>query len=328
MVGRSMELRSETPASGASSNAGVAPGRLARFVRSQSPLHWLLSLIVLVIAVELIGSVSTNENFEWGVVGDYLFSHSILMGLLRTLELTVIAEFVGYVLGALLAIMRLSGAPLAVGASWLYVWFFRGTPLLVQLIFWYNLGALYRSISLNIPFGPALFSADANSLITPFTAAILGLGLNSAAYMAEIFRSGIQSIHHGQSEAALALGMSRKQMLRHVIMPQAMRVIIPPASNELIGMLKYSALVSVLAYQDLLYSAQIIYNRTYQTIPLLIVVSIWYIVVTTVLTIGQSYVERHFSRGVRQSRQRRSVPREAGTSTDRPAAPASAAPIT
>jgi polar amino acid transport system permease protein len=261
------------------------------------PGRWVAAVIVLVVAVAVIRSVATNPNFQWSVVGEYLFDGRILHGLRVTLELTAIAMGIGIVLGVLLAVMRLSPNWMVSGASSFYIWFFRGTPVLVQLLFWYNIAALYPKIALGIPFGPAFVHADANSLITPFTAAILGLGLNEGAYMAEIVRAGIISVDPGQADAAQSLGMTRLQTMRRIVLPQAMRVIIPPTGNETISMLKNTSLVSVIAYTDLLYAAQLIYSQTYQTIPLLIVASIWYLIVTTLLSIGQYYIERRFGRG-------------------------------
>jgi polar amino acid transport system permease protein len=193
--------------------------------------------------------------------------------------------------------MRLSANPLLSGASWAYIWFFRGTPVLVQLLFWYNLAALYPQVSLGIPFGPAFVHGSANSLITALTASILGLGLNEGAYMAEIVRAGILSVDHGQVEAAQALGMTRAVTMRRIILPQAMRVIIPPTGNETISMLKTSSLASVITVTELLYAVQLIYSVNFKTIPLLLVASLWYLIATSVLTIGQYYVERHYARG-------------------------------
>jgi polar amino acid transport system permease protein len=187
-------------------------------------------------------------------------------------------------------------------ASSFYIWFFRGTPVLVQLLFWYNIAALYPKIALGIPFGPAFVHADANTLITPFTAAILGLGLNEGAYMAEIVRAGIISVDAGQSDAAQSLGMTRLQTMRRIVLPQAMRVIIPPTGNETISMLKTSSLASVIVVTELLYAAQLIYSVNFKTIPLLIVASIWYIVCTSVLYVGQYYLERHYGRGAARER--------------------------
>jgi len=213
-----------------------------------------------------------------------------------TLELTAVAMVVGVVLGVLLAVMRLSPNPLVSGASSFYIWFFRGTPVLVQLLFWSYIKALYPEISLGIPFGPDVVSGDANELITPFMAAILGLGLNQAAYQAEIVRAGILSVDAGQTDAASALGMTRLQTMRRIVLPQAMRVIVPPTGNEVISMLKTSSLVSVIAYPELLYSAQLIYAVNFKTIPLLLVVCVWYIAVTSLLSIGQYHIERRFGR--------------------------------
>jgi polar amino acid transport system permease protein len=261
------------------------------------PGRWISAAIVLIIAVALIRSVATNPRFEWSVVGQYIFDARILEGLRITIELTVIAMAIGIVLGVLLAVMRLSHNPLVSGASWFYIWFFRGTPVLVQLLFWYNIAALYPTIALGIPFGPALVHADANSLITPFTAAILGLGLNEGAYMAEIVRAGMISVDEGQSDAAQSLGMTRLQTVRRIVLPQAMRVIIPPTGNETISMLKTSSLASVIVVTELLYAAQLIYSVNFKTIQLLIVASIWYIVCTSVLYVGQYYLERYYGRG-------------------------------
>jgi polar amino acid transport system permease protein len=261
------------------------------------PGRWVATLIVLVLAAMLGHSLVTNSRYQWGVVGQYLFSNAILTGLVHTIELTVIAMAIGIVLGIILAVMRLSTNPIVSGGAWLYIWFFRGTPVIVQLLFWGFVSALYPRLSIGIPFGPEFASGSTNAIITNFTAAILGLGLNEGAYMAEIVRAGMISVDEGQTEAAQALGMSRLLTMRRIVLPQAMRVIIPPTGNETISMLKTSALVSVISYAELLYTAQIIYSRTYQTIPLLITASIWYLVLTSVLTIGQYYVERHFGRG-------------------------------
>jgi polar amino acid transport system permease protein len=203
-----------------------------------------------------------------------------------------------------LAVMRLSSNPLVSGGSWLYIWFFRGTPVLVQLLFWYNVSALYPKIALGIPFGPALVHLNANTLITPFAAAILGLGLNEGAYMAEIVRAGLISVPEGQTDAAQSLGMTRLQTMRRIVLPQAMRVIIPPTGNETISMLKTTSLVSAIAVADLLFAAEGIYSSNFKTIQLLIVASIWYIVCTSVLYVGQYYLERYYGRGSSRGEER------------------------
>jgi polar amino acid transport system permease protein len=253
--------------------------------------------VVLVLAALLVHSVVTNTNFEWGVVGEYFTSSVVISGLLRTLWLTGIAMAVGIVLGVGVAIMRLSGSPLLAGAGTLYTTFFRGTPVLVQIIFWFNLSFLYPRLGLGIPFGPTAVSVSANSLITPTMAALLGLGLNEGAYMSEIVRAGMQSVPRGQTEAALAIGMTGPRVLRRVVLPQALRLALPPTGNEVIGMLKVTAVVSVIGMPDLLFSVEGIYNRTLQVIPLLVVASLWYMIATTVLYVAQRQIERRYGRG-------------------------------
>jgi polar amino acid transport system permease protein len=276
-----------------------------RAVPVRHPGRWIAAAVVLVVAAALIRSVVTGAGFQWSVVGEYLFDHRILAGLVVTIELTVISMAIGIVLGVLLAVMRLSPNPLLARASWLYIFFFRGTPVLVQLLFWYNIAALYPKISLGIPFGPAFVHPDANTLITAFRAGILGLGLNEGAYMAEIVRAGIISVDEGQTDAAQSLGMTRVQTLRRIVLPQAMRVIIPPTGNETISMLKTTSLVSVITVTELLYAAQLIYSVNFKPIPLLITVSIWYLVCTSVLYVGQHYLERYYGRGSSRSEEAR-----------------------
>ncbi len=254
-------------------------------------------MIILVVAASFVRTVVNDKGFHWQIVGQYLFDSRVLNGMLATIYLTVISMAIGIVLGIVVAVMRLSPNPIVSGASWLYIWFFRGTPLLVQILFWYNIAALFPVISLGIPFGPALIHAHANTLITTFVAALLGLGLNEGAYMAEIVRAGIISVPEGQTEAAMSLGLTRLQTMRQIVLPQAMRVILPPTGNETISMLKNTSLVSVVAYAELLYSVQEIYDVNFKTIPLLIVASIWYLAMTSVLYVGQYFIERRFGRG-------------------------------
>ena len=261
------------------------------------PGRWLAAVVVLVLLAMLVHTLVTNPRFEWNVVWSYFLSGRVLDGLAITILLTVVCMAVGIVLGVILAVMRLSANPLLSGSSWVYIWFFRGTPVLVQLLVWFNLAFLYPKISIGIPSGPSWLTASANNLITPLTAAILGLGLNEGAYMAEIVRAGILSVEHGQGEAAQAVGMTRGLTLRRIVLPQAMRVIIPPTGNETISMLKTSSLASVITVTELLYAVQLIYSVNFKTIPLLIVASIWYLIVTSVLTVGQFYVERYYARG-------------------------------
>jgi len=263
----------------------------------QAPVRWILRGVVLTLGAMLVHLLLTSPSLQWAVVGSYLTSHEVLFGVLRTLELTAIAMVLGVSIGATLALMRLSRSALISGAASAYIWFFRGTPLLVQVIFWFNLSSFVPRLSLGIPFGPDFLAADVNVLVTPFLAAVLGLGLNEGAYMSEIVRAGITSVDPGQQEASLALGMTQGSTMRRIVLPQAMRVIIPPTGNQAIGMLKSSSLVSVTAMAELLYSVQTIYARTFETVPLLIVASIWYLALTTVFSYGQYHIERYYNRG-------------------------------
>ena len=246
--------------------------------------------------------LSRNERFGWNVIAEYMFAAPVLDGLVLTLWLTIVAMVIGMALGIVLAIMRASDNYVISGISGTYIWFFRGVPLLVQLIFWYNLAALFPTIDIGIPGVFTVVSLDANILITPIAAAIIGLGLNEAAFMSEIVRAGLNSVNDGQTEAARALGMPPAAVLRRIILPQAMRVIIPPTANETVNMLKTTSLVSVVAVADLMYSVQQIYARTYQTIPLLLVASIWYLILTTLFSVGQHYLEKRYSKGIGRPR--------------------------
>lgn len=257
----------------------------------RSPMRWIGGAALAIVVFLFLRLLVLNENMQWSVVGEYLFSTEILAGIGRTLLLTFLAMLIGFLIGVVLAIMRLSSNPVFRAASWLWIWFFRGVPPLVQLVFWYNLGLLIPEVSISIPFGPTLWSATTNQLITPFSAAIMGLSFTESAYAAEMVRAGIQAIAVGQTEAAATLGMTRGQILSRIVLPQALRILIPPIGNDTISMLKFTSLVSVLAMPDLLYSAQMIYSRTYQTIPLLIVATIWYLVLSTALTFAEHWIE-------------------------------------
>ncbi len=256
---------------------------------------------MLLIAASIIRSIVTNtgpnRGFQWVWVGHYLFDSRILHGMWTTIWLTFVCMAIGVVLGITAAVMRLSPNPIVSGASWFYIWFFRGTPLLVQVLFWYNIAALYPKIALGIPFGPAIINEPANSLITPTVAALLALGLNEGAYMSEIVRAGILAVDEGQTDASQSLGMSRLQTMRLIVIPQAMRVIIPPTGNETISMLKNTSLLYVASFTELTYSVTQIYNVNFKVIPLLIVASIWYLVMTSILYVGQYFIERHYGRG-------------------------------
>src|SRR6476659_9930584 len=259
--------------------------------------RWVAVAILVFVGIALGNSVASNSRFQWGIIRHYLFDDRILRGVVVTIELTLAAMAIGIALGVVLAAMRLSPNPIIASVSWVYIWFVRGVPVLVQILLLYNIAALYPRFSLGIPFGPTFAHFSSSALITPFVAGMLALGLNEGAYMAEIVRAGFISVEEGQTEAAQSLGMTRLLTMRRIILPQAMRVIIPPTGNETISMLKTTSLVSVIAVTDLLYSVEIIYARTYQTIPLLIVASLWYLIVTSVLSFGQYYVERYYARG-------------------------------
>lgn len=282
---------------------GSTPAAAARDVAgARRRIDWLnagLWVAALAIAAKLIWAGAENSAFEWAVVGEWFFAPTILRGLEVTLGLTVVAMTFGIAIGVLLAVARMSRSRLLRGIAWGYIWFFRGTPLLVQLIFWYNMSALVSAISLGVPFGPALVTWKTNDIITPLTAAFAGLALNEAAYMAEIVRGGLLSVDPGQLDTARAFGMTEGRALRRIVIPQAMRAIVPPTGNQVISMIKATSLVSVIAMADLLYSAQAVYNRTFQVIPLLLVAVIWYLLITSLLNVGQGFIERHFARGDR-----------------------------
>lgn len=257
--------------------------------------QWVSAVAVGAVVAVLAWSVGTNDNIQWPIVGNHLLDSSILRGLLVTLELTVLAMILGIVLGVVLAVMRLSDNVVLRTVSWAYLWLFRGTPVLVQIVLWFNLGLIFPTIG----FGP--LSVETNDLISPFAAALLALALNEGAYMAEIVRGGIASVDHGQSEAAHALGLTRGQTMRRIVLPQAMRVIVPPTGNEVVTMLKTTSLVAVIGAQDLFTRAQSIGSKDFTTFEMLLVASFWYLILTSVFTYAQSHLERRFARGTTRS---------------------------
>ncbi|HEY5025992.1 MAG TPA: amino acid ABC transporter permease [Acidimicrobiales bacterium] len=269
--------------------------------------RWVVGAVIVVLVAMLFNSVvfskvvrggQTEGRFQWNEVGKYLFATPVLRGIGVTVELTVIAMTAGIVIGVILGVMRLSPNRLLSGSAWVYIWFFRGTPVLVQLFFWYEgISYLYPRLTLGVPFGPAFYTVNANALVTSFVAAALGFSLNEGAYMAEIVRAGIISVDEGQTEAAQTIGMTKLQTLRRIVLPQAMRVIIPPTGNETISMLKTTSLVYAIAGADLFTATQNISNNNYQIVPLLLVASLWYLLFTSVLTGGQFYIERYYARG-------------------------------
>lgn len=280
---------------------GTAAGRAdlsIHAVHPPRPGRWLAAVLTGLALVWVGWSIAVNPNLHWDVVVDYQFDAVILQGLWVTTQLTVISMTVGVAIGIVVALMQVSSSRILWSAALAYVWFFRGTPLLVQLIFWFNLGLIFPEISLGIPFdGPKLISWSTNSIITGFVAALLGLIINEGAYMSEIVRAGLQSVDPGQKEAAESLGMSPRKVMVRVVLPQAMRVIVPPTGNQFVSMLKTTSLVSVIAGADLLTVSQRIYLTNFEVIALLMVASIWYLVLTTLASLGQHFLEKRFSRG-------------------------------
>ncbi len=274
------------------------------------PGRWVAAAVVVLLAVMLAHSLffshvvvngRRRERFEWNIINQYFLSSEILKALGITIALTVVAMAGGITIGVVLAIMRLSPNPIVTGSAWLYIWFFRGTPVLVQLLFWYNASYIFPSFSLGIPFGPALVHFNLNTWLTPFLVASVGLALNEGAYMSEVVRAGLISVDEGQTEAAQSIGMSRFMTLRLIVIPQAMRVIIPPTGNETISMLKTTSLASVVTVSELTFTVEQIMAADYRTVPLFMVASLQYLWVTSVLMVGQYYVERHYAKGsVRQ----------------------------
>jgi polar amino acid transport system permease protein len=272
----------------------------ARLVAARRPGQWAGAVVLLVLFAMLVHTLVTNGRFQWGVVGDYFLSGSIMRGLALTLWMTAAVMSCGFVLGIGLAAMRLSANPILRTLSFGYVWLVRSVPPLVQLLFWYEIASLYPQLSLGIPFGPEFVTVKTAHLFTGILAAFVGLTVDVAAFSAEIVRGGILSVERGQSEAAEALGLSRGRIFRRIVLPQAMPAIVPATGNLLIGLLKATSIVSVIAVQDLLYSVQLIYQQNFLIMPLLMVATLWYIVLTTLLSVGQYFIERYYARGKRR----------------------------
>lgn len=261
------------------------------------PWQWVSAVVVVGGLSFLAYTFVSNPRTRWDVIGEYLFSDRVLRGVWYTLVYTVLAMVIGVVVGVVAALMRMSNNVVLQGVAGFYVWLFRGTPVLVQLVFWANIGALYPTISLGIPFGPTLVESPAREVVGLFVAVLLGLGLNEGAYMSEIVRAGIISVNRGQTEAAQAIGMRGGAIMRRIVLPQALRVIIPPTGNELISMLKTTSIVSVIAAFELFTVVRQIMAANYQQVPMLIVAAIWYLAMSSVLSIGQYFLERRIGRG-------------------------------
>lgn len=259
--------------------------------------RWAAAVAVIVVVAQFVHGLATNPVWEWGVFSDYVLSETIVQAVWVTLQLTAYATVLGFLLGTVLAFMRLSRSPVLQTVAWTYIWIFRSIPMIVQLVFWFNLSALYKELGVGIPFGPAFWSVDTNSLIGTIGAAVIGLTLHQAAYAAEIVRGGVIAVDHGQLEAAAALGIPRLRQIRRIVLPQAMRAILPTAGNEIIGLLKGTSVVYVMSIGELFYRVQVIYGRNGRVIPLLLVATAWYVALTSLLSVAQYYVERHFARG-------------------------------
>lgn len=270
----------------------------AQLMPRRQPWTWVAAVAVALVLANALYSILTNRGFGWPVVGEYFFAPQVMAGLFTTLMLTAVSMTLALLLGIVVAVAAASRNPVLSSVARGYIWIFRAIPLLVQIIFWYNLAALYPELGFGIPFLPPIVEFDTNSVITAVSAAIIAMSLNEGAYMAEIVRSGLNSVDSGQREAARALGMPSWDSFRRIVMPQAMRVIIPPTGNETLSMLKYTSLVSVIALPDLLYSTQLISSRNFEVIPMLLVASLWYLIVSTILMIIQSGIERHFAKSV------------------------------
>lgn len=282
-----------------------APGRAAppddysalKVVPVRHPWRWAAVAVTAVLVAQFAHGLVTNPGWEWDVFADFFTTETILKAVWITLQLTFYGTAIGFALGIVLAFMRLSASPFLKSVAFTYIWAFRSIPLIVQLLFWFNLTYLYKELDFGIPFGPGFFSFDTAGLVGAMSAAVLGLALHQAAYAAEIVRGGVLAVDPGQLEAAAALGIPRLRQLRRIVLPQAMRSILPNAANEVISLFKGTSIVSVMAIGELFYQVQVIYGRNGRVVPLLMVATVWYIILTTLLSIAQYYVERHFSRG-------------------------------
>src|SRR6478609_1947416 len=263
-------------------------------VHTRHWFRWTLSAILIFAIAQFVWSLVTNANYEWDVFASYFFSQPVLIGIGYTLSLTAIAASIGFALGTVLALGRLSKSVLLSSIAWTYIWFFRSVPLVVQIIVWYNLGYLYPTLGLGTPFTTDFWIVEfpTTTLISAFAAAAIGLSLHQAAYSAEIIRAGILSVDQGQLEAAGALGLPRSIRFFRITLPQAARAIVPNAFNEIIGLVKGTSVVFVVALPELFYTVQVVYNRNQLVIPLLLVAVVWYAIITTILSIAQFYIER------------------------------------
>ncbi|MFE0105398.1 amino acid ABC transporter permease [Streptomyces sp. NPDC059009] len=268
-----------------------------KVVPVRHPWRWAAVAVTAVLLVQFAHGLATNPGWEWEVFAEFFTADVILKAVWVTLQLTFYGTALGFALGVVLAFMRLSASPFLKSVAFAYIWAFRSIPLIVQLLFWFNLAYLYKELQFGIPFGPGFFSFDTMGLVGAMSAAVLGLALHQAAYAAEIVRAGVLAVDGGQLEAAAALGIPRLRQIRRIVLPQAMRSILPNAANEVISLFKGTSIVSVMAIGELFYQVQVVYGRNGRVVPLLLVATAWYILLTTALSVLQHYVERHFSKG-------------------------------
>jgi polar amino acid transport system permease protein len=303
------------------------PPEAIKAVPVRHPGRWVAMVVIAILVAMFVHMLATNDAFQWRFMFDNMFRPPVIEGVRTALVVTVLAMVIGVALGVVIAVMRLSPNPVLSIAAWLYTWFFRAVPRVVLLVLFGNLGILYSSYGFGLPFDRQigglfgvdldgrLFSLDARTVVTGFMAGLLGLALSEAAYMAEIVRAGIQSVDPGQTEAASALGMSRGTTMRRVVLPQAMRVIVPPTGNETIAMLKdTSLLIAVPVTSELNFQLRAIGSRTFQIIPMAVASILWYLALSSVLMLGQFFLERRFNRGsgVQETRAQRAA-REAAS---------------
>ncbi|WP_032397127.1 amino acid ABC transporter permease [Rhodococcoides fascians] len=286
-----------SPTSTGSSDTAELPDEQLVVARKWHPWRWVISVATLVVVAQFLHGLATNAGWDWGTFAQYFTAKSVLSALWLTIQLTFWGTLIGFALGIALAVARLSNNPVLQVISWFYIWAFRSIPLIVQLLFWFNIAYLYQTLSLGIPFGPSFFEFDVNNVISGSTAAIIGLALHQAAYSAEIVRAGIISVDQGQLEASAALGIPKRREFFKIVLPQAMRGILPNAANEVISLFKGTSIVSVMAIAELFYQVQVIYGRSGRVVPLLMVATVWYIILTSILSVVQYYVERHYAKG-------------------------------
>ncbi|GAA0669133.1 amino acid ABC transporter permease [Kitasatospora atroaurantiaca] len=266
-------------------------------VPARHPWRWVAGAVAVVVVAQFLHGLATNPGWDWQTFNAFLTTETILRAVWVTLQLTFYGTVLGFALGAVVAFLRLSPSPILQTIAWTYVWAFRSIPLIVQLVFWFNLSYLYKRLGIGIPFGPTVWSFSTVDVLGALGAAVLGLALHQAAYAAEIIRAGVISVDGGQLEAAAALGIPRLRQIRRIVLPQAMRAILPNAANEVVSLFKGTSIVYVMAIGELFYQVQVIYGRTGRVVPLLMVATVWYVLLTTLLSIGQYYVERYFARG-------------------------------